>query len=444
MRNSSRAVLCGAAAARRHGRLLCASALLMALGGCALGYMDAMQQMDRDLAAQQPQAALKSLESLSGGKDQVLYLLNKAMVLRMTGDYSGSVQAFEQAKPLMQYLEATSVTETAAALTFTEGLRAYQSPLYERLLAHVYQGLNYLQLGQPDAARVEAAQIDDMLKRLYPGADSAPNGGDAFPRYFSGLVYEDLGEYSDAMIAYRQAYQAYKAEGYPDTAVPMDLKLSLCRFAEFLGLNDELNKYKSAFGIGLWPPVAKPDSQGQLVFIFSDGLGPVKTAATQLLPNPVNGHYYSVSLPVLRRRAPLISDALVAVAGIEERTEQVADVAAAASKQMDADRPRLLAAEFSRNVAREIAAEKMDRNSQGLGSVVSLLASAIDQADTRIWGTVPDNIQLARFRLAPGSYDVTVRLQGAYGAPGNSRVFKNVSIQPGQMNFVSLQWASFH
>jgi len=444
MRNPRRAVSRGAATARSHGRLLCAAALVLALGGCALGYMDAMQQVDRDLAAQQPQAALKALEGLSGGKDQVLYLLNKAMVLRMAGDYSDSVQAFEQAKPLMQYLEATSVSETAAALTFTENLRAYQSPLYERLLAHVYQGLNYLQLNQPDAARVEALQIDELLKRLYPGADYAPNGGDAFARYFSGLVYEDRGEYSDAMIAYRQAYQAYKKEGYADDAMPMDLKLSLCRFSEYLGLNDELNKYRSAFGLSLWPPVTNPDTQGQVIFVFSDGLGPVKTAETQLLGNPVNGHYYSMSLPVLRRRPPAISDVLVSVAGTEERTEQVADVATYASKQLDADRPKLLAAEFSRNVARELAAQKMDKNSQGLGSVVSLLASAVDQADTRIWGTLPDNVQLARFRLAPGNYDVTVHLQGAYGASGATRVFKDISVQAGQMSFVSLQWASFH
>ncbi len=444
MRNPYRAVSGGAARARRHGWLLCTILLSLVLGGCALGYMDAMQQVDRDLAAQQPQAALKSLETLSGGKDQVLYLLNKAMVLRMAGDFTDSAQAFEQAKPLMQYLEATSVSETVAALTLSENLRAYESPLYERLLAHVYQGLNYLQLNQPDSARVEALQIDELLKRLYPGADYAPNGGDTFPRYFSALVYENMGEYSDAMIAYRQAYQAYKAQGYSDANMPMDLKLSLCRFAEQQGLNDELDKYKSAFGLSQWPSLTTPDTQGQVVFIFSDGLAPVKTAVSQILPNPANGHYYSVSLPVLQRRSPLISDALVTVAGTEERTEQVADVATYASKQLEADRPKLLAAQFSRNVARELAAEKMDKNSPGLGSVFSLITSAADQADTRIWGTLPDNIQLARFRLAPGSYDVTVRLQGAYGAPGATRVFKNITVQAGQMSFVALQWASFH
>ena len=444
MQGPDRAVARGAAAARRHGWRLWACTAVIALAGCALGYMDTMQRVDQDLAAQNPQAALKALESLSGGKDQVLYLLNKAMVLRMAGDYNGSVQAFEQAKPLMLYLEATSVTETAAALTFTENLRTYQAPLYERLMLHVYQGLNFLELGQQDGARVEAVQIDDLLKRLYPNGDAAPDGGDAFPRYFSGLIYESLGEYSDAMISYRKAYQAYKAQGFADAAVPADLKLSLCRYADYLGLNDERDKYKAAFGLDTWPPVAKSDTQGQLIFLFSDGLGPVKTAQSQILPNPVNGHFYSVTLPVLRRRPPLVSDALVTVSGTELRTEQVANIAADAAKQLAADRPGLLAAEFSRNVAREIAANKLDRNSPGLGSLASLLASAADQADTRIWTTLPDNIQLARFRLAPGTYDVTVQLQGAYGAPGATRVLKNVSVQAGQSTFATLEWASFH
>ena len=439
-----RAVTRGAAACRRHGRGLCLAAALSTLAGCAITYMDAMQQVDQDLAAQQPQVALKALDKISGGHDEVLYLLNKAMVLRMAGDYPGSVQAFEQAKPLMQYLEATSVTETAAALTFTENLRTYEAPLYERLLAHVFQGMNYLEMGQPDGARVEALQIDDLLKRLYPGTDAAPHGGDAFPRYFAGLVYEDLGEYSDAMISYRQAYQAYRASGYTDAEIPGDLKLSLCRFADYLGLNDERDKYKAAFGITQWPPVVTPAPQGQLVFVFNDGLAPKKTAVSQILPNPVNGHYYSVSLPVLTRRQPLISDAVITVAGSTARTEQVANVAADASQQLAAERPRLLAAEFSRNVARELAAEKMDRNSPGLGSLTSLLASAVDQADVRLWETLPDNIQIARLRLAPGTYDVSVQLQGAYGQPGVQRFLKGITIRPGQMTFASLVWASFH
>ena len=417
------------------------SVSVLLLSGCAVTYMDVMQQVDQDLTHQQPQAALKALDKLQGGKDQTLYLLNKAMVLRMTGDYADSVKVFEQAKPLMEYLEATSVTESAAAFTFSENLRAYEAPLYERLLAHVYQGLNYLQIGQPDSARVEAAQIDDLLKRLYPNADAAPNGGDAFPRYFSGLVYEDMGEYSDAMIAYRQAYKSYKAQGATDDQIPRDLKLSLCRFADYLGLQDELNDYKKRFGIDSWPPVSQQDDQGQVLFIFSDGMGPIKYAESSVLPDPFNGRYYSVSLPVLRRRAQSARYADITVDGVTAQTQRMASIYDDAEEQLKADRPKLLAAEFSRNVARSVAANAADKKAQGLGTVLSLVASVADQADTRIWGTLPDNIQVARLRLAPGKYDMTVQLRGGYGG---ARVLKDVVVRPGQMTFTSLQWTSLN
>ncbi|HEY1774262.1 MAG TPA: hypothetical protein VGH91_13825 [Gammaproteobacteria bacterium] len=423
-----------AAGAARWWRAWVVGACLL-LGGCTLSYTDTMQQVDRDIATQQPQAALKALDRISGGKDQALYLLNKAMLLRMMGDYEGSVTAFEQAKPLMQYLEATSVTENAAAFTFTENLRAYQPPLYERLLAHVYESLDYLQLGQADSARVEVAQIDDLLKRLYPNTDAAPNGGDAFPRYFSGLVYENLGQYSDAMIAYRQALQSYKAQGASDASIPLDLQLSLCRFAEYLGLTDELNDYKKRFNLDTWPPVSKQDDEGQVVFIYGNGLGPVKFAQTAMLPDPVNNHFYSVTLPVVRRRTSE-SYAEISAGGEKANTSRVASIGDDAEEQYKADRPKLLAAEFSRNVARAVAANAADRKAQGLGAVLSLVASATDTADIRIWQTLPDNIQVARLRLPPGTYDLTVRVRGG------TRVLKDVVVSAGAMSFASLQWAT--
>ena len=420
--------------AARRSRAWALTACLL-LGGCALSYTDAMQQVDKDIAAQQPQAALKALDKISGGKDQALYLLNKAMVLRMMGDYAGSADAFEQAKPLIQYLEATSVTETAAALTLSENLRTYQPPLYERLLAHVYEGLDYLQLGQADSARVEAAQIDDLLRRLYPNTNAAPNGGDAFPRYFSGLVYENIGQYSDAMIAYRQAFQSYKAQGASDASIPRDLQLSLCRFADYLGLTDELNDYKKRFNLDSWPPVSKQDDQGQVVFIYGDGLGPVKFAQTAMLPDPTNGHYYSVTLPVVRRRG---RETYAEISADDEKanTTRVASIGDDAEQQYKADRPKLLAAEFARNVTRAVAANQADKKAPGLGAVVSLVASVADTADIRIWQTLPDNIQLARLRLPPGTYNLTVH------ARGGTRVLKDVVIQAGQMTFTSLQWAT--
>lgn len=415
--------------------LLCGGAVLV-LGGCA-SYVGNMQQVDAALLAQDPTAALKALQPMAGGRDQTLYLLNKAMILRMQGDYADSANAFEQAKHLMTYLEATSISENAAALTLTENLRSFQGELYDRLLLHVYQGLNYLQLGNADAAGVEARQIDDLLKRLYPGTDAAPDGGDAFARYFSALVYEELGDPSDAMIAYRKAYQAYRAEGIADADMPRDLQLSLCRFADYLGLDQERDAYRQHFGIDQWPRVLAPgtDPDGQLVFVLSNGLAPRKLAVTSVVQDPLSGHFFSISLPQLQRRTPAVSSAEIEIDGQSAVSVRVASISRDARRALDAELPRLTAYEISRNVARQALANKADQKQQGVGALLSFIGTAMDQADTRIWNTLPDDIQLVRLRLPPGSYSLSVDLQDDAGQRLGGRSFDDVVIKPGSITF---------
>ncbi|HEX5340457.1 MAG TPA: hypothetical protein VFX47_06210 [Gammaproteobacteria bacterium] len=433
----------GAATWRHVRRLLCAG-VLFALAGCAT-YTASMQRVDSALLAQNPAAALKALQPMAGGRDQTLYLLNKAMILRMQDDYADSVAAFEQAKHLMNYLEATSISENAAALTLTENLRSFQGELYERLLLHVYQGLNYLQIGDADSARVEVQQIDDLLKRLYPGTDAAPNGGDAFARYFSALVYEDAGDPSDAMIAYRKTYQAYHAEGVADANMPQDLQVSLCRFADYLGLDQERDDYQRRFGIESWPPVlpAGGDPDGQLVFVFSNGLAPRKLAVTSVVQDPVSGHFFSISLPRLQRRRPAVNNASIEIAGQSAVTRQVESVDYDATRALGVKIPRLTAYEISRNVARQALANQADKRQQGVGALLSFIGTAVDQADTRIWNTLPDDIQLARLRLPPGSYDLSVSLRGDGGNTVRSKTFGNVLIKPGRIMFTAWHVVSY-
>lgn len=414
--------------------------LLLTLSGCA-SYVANLREMDSALAAHDPDAALAALAPLKGGHNQALYLLDKAMLLRMQGDYAGSIKAFETAKPLLRYLEATSVTETAAALSISENLRSYTPPLYERLLLHVYQGLNYLQSDQPEAARVEIQQIDVLLKRLYPGTDAAPDGGDAFARYFAGLVYEDAGDWSDAMIAYRKAYQAYRAANLP---IPPGLQASLCRFADYLGLDKELQTYRQQFGIDHWRPVAARDgaADGQLVFILGDGLAPRKIAVTQWVQSPKSGHLFSISLPALKVDPPRMSGATISVGGETATTIGVESVAQNASKALAAQMPLLTADEIARNVTRAVVANKADDKQRGLGALVSLIGTVVDRADTRIWNTLPDNIQMARLALAPGRYNVTVALR-AGDATIDTRTFDNVLIKPGRITFATWHAISY-
>jgi hypothetical protein len=284
-----------------------------------------------------------------------------------------------------------------------------------------------------------------MLKRLYPGTDAAPQGGDAFARYFSGLVYEDVGDWSDAMIAYRKAYHAYRREGFADSDIPRDLQLSLCRFADYLGLNQERDDYRQRFGISSWPPVAMSgdDPEGQLVFIFSNGLAPEKLAVTSVVQDPVSGHLFSISLPRLQRRTTDVSNAEIEIDGKSALTTRVESVMHDANRALGAELPRLTAYEISRNVARQAVANQADKKEQGMGALLSFIGTAVDQADTRIWNTLPDDIQLARLRLAPGTYTLKVSLIGHGGNAVDSKSFDNVVISPGRMTFAAWHAVSY-
>jgi tetratricopeptide (TPR) repeat protein len=431
-------MLSGAMAWKRGACALAVIGLLISLSSCAT-YTASMRRVDQALAAQNPAAALKALAPMEGGRDQSLYLLNKAMILRMQGDYAASTDAFERAKHLMTYLEATSVSENAAALSLSENLRSFEGELYERLLLHVYLGLNYLQMDDVDSARVEVKQIDDLLKRLYPGTDAAPNGGDTFARYFSGMVYEDAGDWSDAMIGYRKAYQAYRAEGVADSNIPPDLQISLCRFADYLGLDQERDDYKKRFGIDSWPSVQPGgnDPDGQLVFVLSNGLAPRKVAATAVVQDPVSGHFFSISLPRLERRRPDVSNAMIEIADKTAVTRPVESIDYDATRALSVELPRLTAYELSRNVVRQAAANQADKNQPGMGALLSIIGTVVDQADTRIWNTLPDDIQLARLRLPPGTYDLKVSLRGRGDNLVQSRTFEDVVIKPGRMTFTA-------
>ncbi len=315
--------------------------VLLVLSGCAT-YSDSFSAIERDLATQQFDAALQRIEAQAGQKNQrVLYLLNKGMVLRMQRDFAGSNLALEAAKQEIEQLYASSVSENALSFIVNDATTRYAGDDYEQVLLHLYMALNFLELGQRDAARVEALQIDLKLRELGEKSELTRLSEHAFSRYLTALIYEDGGEWSDAMIAYRKAYEEYKKASSnkggrteamvaaPDM-IPDLLKSDLLRTSHRLGLRDEEAKYKKEFGIAAsknFTPENKPmpanklnseknasvekkyasekdatAEQGELIFILHNGLAPIKREQAATLFDPISGHIVRIALPYYESR----------------------------------------------------------------------------------------------------------------------------------------------
>lgn len=408
--------------------------LVMALGGCAT-YGDWVGQMEQRIARQDPQAALQVLDQRSGtrGKDAALYYLNRGMLLRMQGDLEGSSAAFEQAKVAIDALTAVSVSEQAGALAVSDVRRSYVGDPYERAYLHVYAALNYLELGEPDKARVEMLQLDVLLQGLERDRQFT---GTALPRYLSGMIFEARGEWSDAMIAYRKAREAYR--GYPaelGMAAPRSLGEDLARAAARLGLTAELEQYRAEFDLPAAAPGAR-SGQAELIFLLHSGLAPLKRESGIAAPTPA-GRIISVSMPYYQSRRPAITAALVSSDGVRARTTLVEDIDAAAREALDRQRGAILARTVARATVKHEATRRAGQENELVGLVVNIAGLVTERADTRSWSTLPNRIYLARVPVEAGPRGVRVELVDRAG--GVQEVIEyEFDLEPGEKRFVSL------
>ena len=429
--------------------------LAFGLSGCA-SYSDSFTAIENDLAAQDYRAALQALEKQRHPKrDQVLYLLNKAMLERMNSNFAASNETFEAAKSRMAELYGVSLREQALSVTINDATRSYTGETYEQVLVHLYMALNYLQLGNLFDARVEALQVDEQLREITQQVPESRYTEDAFARYLAGMIYEELGERSDAMISYRKAYEAYLSYGQKfGVTIPDYLKQDLLRLSQQLGLTQEMRQYENEFGIDHWMSAEELAQKGELVFILNDGLAPILREHAVTVLDPGSGHFVRIALPAYESRPVPVTGARVAAGSGIARAELAEDIDAIAVKDLEGKMPAITARAVARAVlkaqmaraAQENARQQNQNGSAAAGAVVALAVEvaglATERADTRSWLTLPARIYLARLPLSPGTYTVKVDLLGEYGQIVTTQEYPNVVIRQGAKTYLSPHWVA--
>ncbi len=412
-----------------------AGILVLVSAGCAT-YSDWAGQMEHEVAVGNTAGALDILEKhLDGKRDQVLYLLNRAMLLRMAGRFEASNRDFEAAKIMIDKLSAISVSEQGGAFSINEMTRSYKGEPFDRILIHVYAALNYLELDRPQDARVEALQLDGLLNEL--AARDFPEM--AVARYVAALVYETLHEWDDALIDYRKAYQAYgQYPGGFHVSVPAQLKYDLLRLTRRVGLRDEYERYREQWGKLDDPELDERMARGELIFLLHSGLAPLKfsenvTAVTR------DGELVTLSMPYYIPRAVTVTSALVRENGRSVEAEMFEDINAVAQYTLDKQKPALLARAIARAVLKHQATEAAGDRDDALGLIVNMAGVLSERADTRSWSTLPGRIYLARLPLAPGNHKISVDLRDPTGALVARKDF-SFTLKAGGKRFITLHW----
>jgi uncharacterized protein len=394
------------------GRGLAAAALACLCGafGCASDYVARTRPARTAYEAYRPEEALRDLDEERGpDKDNLLYLLDKGMVLHAAARYAESLEVLAKADKLSQDLDFTSIGEESAALLTSERERTYRGEDFEKLMISVLQALNFAELGRDEDALVEVRRVDERLHKMVV-EEKKPYEQLAISRYLGGVLYEDQGDLDAAFIDYEAAYRLQQSLG--------PLAEPLVRLARQTGREDLARKLLGAPAAPGTPGApglpgaadARPigPGEGQVVVFIEAGRSPQKeslrhkTAAAQIIDIP---HY--------RDRGTALP-ASVAAEGRSTAAVEVTSLSAVAKAHLDDRVGRLLAKALVQTglkagVAAGVASQTQ---SEGLGALTFLVLSQLNQADLRSWLSLPAQFQVARLRLPVGKHTVTVEAAG--------------------------------
>ena len=380
--------------------------------------------------------------------DYALAYLDRAALLHDANEPAQSDRLLELAQQRITDLYTKSITASAGRLLINDLTTPYYPAAYERALTCFYRAMNFLQQNDVMGAGVEARRAVFFLDQLR-GSKKKGYNDDPFIQYVASLIFESLGQLSDARIARQNAFNAYATLG-------SNLQLSAPEFYV--------------------PPNAS--ELGEIIIFHYNGRIPLKkTQTTQVAwdkavtmistdresrfgmdPQVANalaagfmGNAVTLAYPVLEPQHFLIASSAVQANGQTYRLQKVADLAATARMDLDENLPGIWLRTITRAIAKQVASEQARQavksaskdNTWGdlAGLALNILGAATERADTRQWFTLPAHIYMTRIFVTPGQQDIRLLLRDGYGNIVGEHVFEQIQVKRGGRVFLHFRTA---
>ncbi|UXX78636.1 hypothetical protein N7E81_14840 [Reichenbachiella carrageenanivorans] len=404
---------------------------------------------------EEAEKVLEQNKKAANSKEKFLYFLNRGTVAAMLGKPEESNQYFEKA---FIYGEdyRTNYFNEAGAFVINPTVIEYKGEDHEHLLLLYYKALNYLKMGDRESALVECRRLNERLLKLNEKYKSdARYKRDAFIHNLMGLIYDADQDYNNAFIAYRNAYNIYKEDYVTMFAVPApeQLKKDILRTAYLIGFNDELDRFEKEFNMKYVP---SRNSGGDLVFLWNNGLGPVKDEfsinftvvhgesgmvtfnnADMNMSFPFwldsddeesNGNlsdleFYRVTIPKYNERMPVFHEASLVVDDQTYKLEKAEDINKIAFYSLNQRMGLELSKSLLRLAIKKAAEKQLREESEGWGAALGVFNAMTEKADTRNWQTIPHTIYYTRATLPEGTSTTRLHI-GSGSEPVQNHEFK--------------------
>ena len=424
--------------------------------GCA-GYK--FQEVITPLEAGDPENAYTYLQKKAPKKPDIPYQFELGLVAQYANYFVESNKAFDIAGDIAEDRYTKSVSKELGSLVTSDKLRPYVGTQYERLLSHYYRALNYIYLNQLDGALIECRRATALINYFKGEDEKYDFFGAAFLAHFSGMLFEAAGEWNDALISYKQAAEYYKnAAEKTGVNTPEDIGHALLRLTRRLGFTDEFERYRDQYG----EPPEHRENYGELILFYESGYVPPKTEealmfpilktdkvdeAEKFVPTLITreGAVYEevkleyllrVAMPTIGSMRPRFAGIRVAAEGHQETSGVlVEDVENIAIETFNKERPIILFRTLLRGVGKYLLFRQANKKNEALGLLTNLAGVVSEQADTRSWQTLPNQIFMVRMPLPEGTHTLNLSFLDANGQVRGQDSVQDTKINPNQVTF---------
>lgn len=419
-------------------------------------------------------AAFADRSPLAPG-DGLLRGLQAGIALQEMGEYERSNELLAVAEVEADLRYTRSLRRELASILVNDRVLAYTPTAGELAMIPYYRMLNYLALGDRDAAVVESRKANALLTRLDRAAADRCHS-DASILYLAGLIQRSAGELNDALVSLRQAERSLsgcEGSGAAGGAAGRMIAQDLYDVARATGVVEVADSIATRYSL---TDASPPDANGgELLLVVEHGFVAHRTEQSIHIPIPnadlkqldgMNDRGLSrfatrLSTELLlgqdegrawRRRHSYRSsgwlDALDGAyilrltwpvfrleanrpqtlrAGVGERAAEpveIANLSVVMRDELARERPAVLSRLVLRGltkylVSREVeeATEEKHGEAAGflVGRLVNLVGNQLEQADTRSWTLLPDRISVVRMHVPEGMHPVRLEVVGAGG-----------------------------
>ncbi|HQB97299.1 MAG TPA: hypothetical protein PKZ46_00100, partial [Candidatus Cloacimonadota bacterium] len=126
------------------------------------------KEIDRAITSRDIPSALRIVErkGMYRNKERLLFYLDAGMLHHIHGNWQQSNELLTLAEETIEELYTKSVARAASSMLLNDNSLEYSGEDYEDIYINVFKALNYIELGDPDAAMVEVRRVDEKLGYL--------------------------------------------------------------------------------------------------------------------------------------------------------------------------------------------------------------------------------------------------------------------------------------